>query len=400
MKDGCGLDEKGLIHGTKSLANLFYLIGSSIMKSDVSSKTYESGLAIFIAGSVVNLLVEMYLFRKIYKAGITFNGEPTARLELYRLITSAGAVLGAFFTLIGVVASGMEVSNSPLLAFGGASYTGSGTANVAKNQTLKLIKIPQYASANQTIQVSSTEDQLYGLSRNPNAIHILESKLNRINWSMLSENPNAVPLLERNLHKIDWRALSSNTSPAAIALLERYKQRIDWKVLSGNKSALSLLTANPTRIDWAALSGNSDPAAISMLQQAPARINWSAFSGNESDAAVALLEQNLSRVDWSVLSGNPKAISLLEKYPRRIDWDMLSMNSAAMALLERYPHKINWSCLSCNPSAIPFLEQKPFKIDWARLSENPNAIHLLEDSMHKIAWGKERSVTRSGSENV
>lgn len=430
MKKGCGLDEKGLIHGAKSLSSLLYLIGSSVMKSASNNPTddakqsastdtplliYQRGLAIFIAGSVVNLLIEMYLFRKTYKAGVSLQKDSSARVELYRLLTSATAVLGAFFYLIGTAilyseTAGLDTgttsftppstsdSNSNgLLTVGGSSYTGSGVTNVAKNEAIKQNVLPQVITYTTTSTESISEGQ-FGLSRNPNAIHILENKTSRINWSMLSENPTAISLLERNLHKVDWHALSGNTSPDAIKLLEQYKTRIDWKILSGNKSALSLLTANLSCIDWTALSGNSDPAALALLKQYPVRINWSTLSGNESEVAVTMLEQNLSRVDWSTLSGNSKAISLLEKYPRRIDWDVLSSNPSAISLLERFPHKINWSYLSSNPSAIPFLEQKPFRIDWARLSENPNAIHLLEDSMHKIVWGNE--VVKAGSESV
>jgi hypothetical protein len=32
------------------------------------------------------------------------------------------------------------------------------------------------------------------LSRNPNAIHLLEKHLDKINWQMISRNPNAVSL--------------------------------------------------------------------------------------------------------------------------------------------------------------------------------------------------------------
>ena len=35
------------------------------------------------------------------------------------------------------------------------------------------------------------------LSKNPNAIHILEKNLNKVYWSDLSENPNAIHLLAK-----------------------------------------------------------------------------------------------------------------------------------------------------------------------------------------------------------
>ena len=43
----------------------------------------------------------------------------------------------------------------------------------------------------------------YLLSRNLNAINLLEYNLDKINWDNLSENPNAIHLLEQNLDKIN-----------------------------------------------------------------------------------------------------------------------------------------------------------------------------------------------------
>ncbi len=43
---------------------------------------------------------------------------------------------------------------------------------------------------------------------------------NRVNWNFLSRNPNAIHLLENNQDRIDWRALSGN--PNAIDIISRY----------------------------------------------------------------------------------------------------------------------------------------------------------------------------------
>ena len=40
------------------------------------------------------------------------------------------------------------------------------------------------------------------LSRNPNAIHILEQNLDKVCWSYLSLNPNAIHILEQNLDTV------------------------------------------------------------------------------------------------------------------------------------------------------------------------------------------------------
>ena len=42
------------------------------------------------------------------------------------------------------------------------------------------------------------------LSKNPNAIHILEKNLDKINWNYLSKNPNTIHILEKYLDKVWW----------------------------------------------------------------------------------------------------------------------------------------------------------------------------------------------------
>ena len=78
----------------------------------------------------------------------------------------------------------------------------------------------------------------YVISGNPNAIHLLEQNLDKVNWSALSHNPNAIHLLEQNMDKIDWDMLSSN--PNAIHLLEQNLDKVNWFWLSGNPNAIHL----------------------------------------------------------------------------------------------------------------------------------------------------------------
>ena len=80
---------------------------------------------------------------------------------------------------------------------------------------------------------------LFELSLNPNAIHILEKNVDKINWYWLSMNSNAIDLLEKNVDKIDWRGLSSN--PNAMILLENNVDKIYWHWLSMNRNAIHLL---------------------------------------------------------------------------------------------------------------------------------------------------------------
>ena len=76
------------------------------------------------------------------------------------------------------------------------------------------------------------------LSRNPNAIHLLEKNINKIHWYELLRNPNAILLLEKNVDKICWFMLSSN--PNAIHLLEKNVDKINWSWLSLNPSIFEI----------------------------------------------------------------------------------------------------------------------------------------------------------------
>ena len=58
------------------------------------------------------------------------------------------------------------------------------------------------------------EDKLnwFYLSKNPNALHLLEKNLKKIDWDWLSQNPNAIQMLTANPDKIDWYFISENPS--------------------------------------------------------------------------------------------------------------------------------------------------------------------------------------------
>ena len=85
------------------------------------------------------------------------------------------------------------------------------------------------------------------LSRNPNAIHLLEKNLDKVNWSMLSQNPNAIHILEQHLDKVNWGTLSRN--PNAIHLLSKLdtnKMRENNKVFA---EELVTHVFNPLRLN-------------------------------------------------------------------------------------------------------------------------------------------------------
>jgi hypothetical protein len=253
------------------------------------------------------------------------------------------------------------------------------------------------------------------LSKNPNAIHLLEQNQDKIDWKYLSRNPNAVFLLEQNQDKIDWDMLSYN--PYALSILEKNKDKINWdrfcegdriKSIAGAR-AISFLERNLDKLKdlgaangwclewwWGDLSCN--PNAIHLLEQNQEEISWPNLSTNIN--AIHLLEQNPDWIDWNYLCGNdnPRAIHLIEKNLDQLndtwdgdqayqDWSYgISRNPNAIHLIEKNLDKIEWRNVSINPNAISLLEQNPDKIHWHMLSSNPNAIHLLEQNQEKIIY--------------
>ena len=83
------------------------------------------------------------------------------------------------------------------------------------------------------------------LSENPGAIQLLEANPIKINWNMLSGNPGAIHMLENenidiftNLDQIYWWSLSRN--PNALNLLEANPDKINWRELSFNPSIFEI----------------------------------------------------------------------------------------------------------------------------------------------------------------
>ncbi len=100
------------------------------------------------------------------------------------------------------------------------------------------------------------------LSKNPNAIELLKTKINEEN-EMSEDNYGDSDDYDPN--NIDWKNLSLN--PAAIELLRENQDNIYWKNLSLNPAAIELLRENQDNIYWDELSAN--PAAIELLKTYP-----------------------------------------------------------------------------------------------------------------------------------
>ena len=78
-----------------------------------------------------------------------------------------------------------------------------------------------------------------------NAIPLLEANPDKINWFQLSRNPNAMYLLEAHPDT------SNNHYPyPKNKIYPQDKNNIHWHDLSKNPNAISLLEANQEKIDW------------------------------------------------------------------------------------------------------------------------------------------------------
>jgi hypothetical protein len=270
---------------------------------------------------------------------------------------------------------------------------------------------------------------------NSRAIELLKEEIRinpdnpDINWDALSKNPDAIDILDTHRNKIKMRIFSSNTNPKAIQIIKELRL-----LARGNASSSS----SDNNIDWVNMSANTSTEAIEFLSlpENYNKIEWDIFSANTNPKAIEMLITKESeefdlevrefnrlkpyeKISWRELSKNPEAISLLEKKweeekelmrnDRReynklkkigyiIDWTALSVNVKAIDLLRRkideenklskakYDklediEKINWWVLSANPKAIQLLEANRDKINWVQLGKNPKAIKLLEEEL-------------------
>lgn len=208
-------------------------------------------------------------------------------------------------------------------------------------------------------------------------VSILEKNIDKIDWYSLSLNTNirAISLLEPYCsdwsdfwyERVNWRCLSKNEN--AIFILEKYPHKIAWGPLSSNNNAIHLLKKNVDKIEWFHLSRHArTEEAIDFLDKNIDKLHWLQLSLNEN--AISILEKNIDKIVWSSLSYNRNAISILEKNSEKIDWVTLSGNENAISILEKNIDKINWDMLSSNRNAISLLEKNQHRINYRNLSFN------------------------------
>ena len=189
--------------------------------------------------------------------------------------------------------------------------------SLPKNDTdlnLELNKLCQELTVNFTFKEFIEENEYidrYELSKNPNALHLLEKYPKIIDYDGLAENPNALHLILGNLDKINKSNLSRNIN--ALPILTKYPQFIDWYEISGNSGAISIIESNLDKINWSKLSGN--PSAIHILMNNINKIDWIEISANpaifELDYTFLKKKMDIIREDLMIKVMHPDRISKL-----------------------------------------------------------------------------------------
>ena len=238
------------------------------------------------------------------------------------------------------------------------------------------------------------------LSYNPKAIKMLETNIDKINLEKLCQNTQGILLIEHFLiesnnqrrkfthrkKKTLWRILSKN--PNAIDLIESNLDKINWKALSSNSNAIHILKKNSSKIHWKMFSSNTNiHQAISLVEENMELLDWEELSANPG--AISVIEKNLDKINWTSLSRNENAIHIIEKNLDKIAWYYLALNKNATDILERnmsiinqldirHTGKVFWANLSHNPNAMRIIEKNLDKVSWDNLAENSNSISLLK----------------------
>lgn len=236
-----------------------------------------------------------------------------------------------------------------------------------------------------------------------------------INWRLLSlkEDYDAIYLLKSNIDKIDWHELSSNSK--ALYILQEHPDKIDHEQLWMNKNPNKVFLLDLSRCETIAtqeflnmankdderynmfIIKNLDAIILKMNYKIPftayTSINIRHISNNSffwefiaNKRIIRRILETYKDVECPNLSARPDMIDIIMEYKDRIDWRELSRNPAAISILKDNPDRIDWSNLSLNTGAIELLKGNIDKIDWKALSENDNAYDILVNNKDKIDW--------------
>jgi hypothetical protein len=191
-------------------------------------------------------------------------------------------------------------------------------------------------------------------------------------------NPNAIHIIEKNINKLNhicWYYLSKNTNPNAIHIIEKNIRQHNWKYICSKSNNTQILESGIYDINWVSLCSNKNPNAIKIIEK-----------------NIHRPELNYDRDCWEQLSMNPNTLHIIEMNFNKICWNSLCTNKNinAINIIFNNIDQINqdcWYLLCNNPNAIELIEKNIDKIDysaWRLLCNNPKAIKLIEMNIDKF----------------
>lgn len=200
------------------------------------------------------------------------------------------------------------------------------------SQNLNLCKFMEMLNPSQK-EIAICKLDWYDVSMNPNAIELLVQNFDKVCWQTISCNVNIMKffsLLEPNQKEIaiesfNWSFVSRN--PNAVPLLEQFPSKIDINSLCKNENAIhllnSMLNSNPDaikQINWIWLSSNSN--AIHLLEQHFPYIDWLQLCWKNKNAHL-ILQNNLSKINWIAVSQNCECLY-------EFDWELYNLTKKAI----------------------------------------------------------------------
>ena len=194
------------------------------------------------------------------------------------------------------------------------------------------------------------------LSFNSSAIHLIEKwveegKDNFVNWDNLSRNQNAIDLLDRNQHFIDWDNLSGNPSPQAKYLLNLHYHKINWAFLHRTKNIFSITSIT----------------------------DWNEFCVNPESSSVFLEKfKNGGEAEKERFRKFPLAPAVLQNVKT------LAEMKEFIEILPILKNNMGFLSSNENIEIIDYLSANSSLIDWERFSKNKNAIHVMAKHLDKI----------------
>ena len=216
--------------------------------------------------------------------------------------------------------------------------------------------------------------------------------LYKINWIELSFIPEAIHILEKNIDKVNLLALSKN--PKGFSILKKLKpELIKWNLIEITDEVISFIKENSDKVNFKQLSLSLDKRLFEtdLFEIFIDKINWINILHNPN--SISFLEKHLDKIDWDILSYNENASSILEKNIDKINWNDLSRNEGTLNLLSKYPDKINFILLlDKNKNYIEFFKMNIHNqeilniIDWDFILQYPYLLFLFKTHFDKFNY--------------